>query len=104
MVRGPEDTVAGFPIEYFGGNSKDILKQEVQSCSRRQCLGKTVATGFGKDVESLEGENMIGPDLAPFPKTSGVQTGGKRKRGLRKRKSLKKKGGSVMSNLMMESQ
>ena len=45
---------------------------------------------------------MTGPDLAPFPRTSGVQTGGKRKRGLRKRKSLKKKGGSVMSDLMME--
>ena len=92
-----------FPIEYYGGNSKRYFPAgSPELVPEDSAYGKTVATGFGKDVESLEGENMTGPDLAPFPRTSGVQTGGRKKRGLRKRKSLKKKGGSVMGNLMME--
>ncbi len=101
--QGPRGNGNSFPIEYFGGKSGRYYESgSPELVPEDSAYGKTFATGFGKNVPSLEDENMTGPDLAPFPRTSGVQTGGRKRKGLKKRKSLKKKGGSVMSELMME--
>ena len=72
MVRDLED-MAIVSLNILVVIPKDILKRgSPELVPEDSAYGKTVATGFGKDVESLEGENMTGPDLAPFPRTSGV--------------------------------
>merc|ERR1711918_94133 len=82
-----------FPIQYFGGKLDRYFPQgSPELVPKNGAYGETIATSFGKNVPSLYSKNMVGPNLAPFPNSSGIQTGG------RKRKN--KKGGSIVNDLL----
>ena len=88
-----------FPIQYFGGKlNRYFPAGSPQLVPKRNAYGETIATSFGKNVPSLYAKNMVGPNLAPFPDSSGIQTGGKRS--LKKRKSTK--GGSIVKDVLSE--
>ena len=86
---------AEFPVQYFGGSLSRYYPEGSEELKvPDSSYGETIATSFGKSVPSLTEKNMVGPDLAAFPKPSGIQTGGKRK--------SSKKGGSVVTDLVSE--
>ena len=70
------------PIQYFGGElnryfpdgSKELIPAE-------GAYGPTVAKSFGTYDKTLTCGPMrsTAPNLAPFPNSSGIQTGGKKK-------------------------
>jgi hypothetical protein len=66
------------PIEYFGGNSGRYFPEgspELKPPSH--AYGETVATSHGVSIPG----NQMGPNLGAYPTSSGAQTGGgKRKR------------------------
>ena len=83
----------GFPIQYFGGKlNRYFPAGSPELVPKNGAYGETVATSFGKNVPSLYAKNMVGPNLAPFPNSSGIQTGGKKKKN--------KKGGSIVNDLL----
>ena len=79
------------PIQYFGGElnryfpagSKELIPAE-------GAYGPTVANSFGTYDKTLTCGPMksTAPNLAPFPNSSGIQTGGKRKKSRRKIKQF----------------
>merc|ERR1711934_533336 len=88
-----------FPIQYFGGKLDRYYQMgSPELVPKNNAYGETIATSFGKNVPSLYAKNMVGPNLAPFPDSSGIQTGGKRS--LKKRKSTK--GGSIVKDVLSE--
>ncbi len=67
------------PSEYFGGNSgRYFAEGSPELMPADSVYGKTHATSHG----TLIGNNMMGPDLGPYPGGTDKQTGGyKRQRG-----------------------
>ena len=64
------------PIEYFGGNSGRYFPEgSPELVPANSAYGNTFATSHGTQI----GNNMMGPDLGPYPNAS-QQTGGRRKR------------------------
>ncbi len=64
------------PIEYFGGSSgRYFAEGSPQLVPENSAYGKTHATSHGTLIDN----NMMGPDLGPYPYTSGKQTGGRRR-------------------------
>ena len=89
----------GFPIQYFGGKlNRYFPAGSPELVPKNGAYGETVATSFGKNVPSLYAKNMVGPNLAPFPNSSGIQTGGKKK----KNKTSGGGSGSSASSLALE--
>lgn len=60
------------PAEYYGGNSKRYYGQEPMP--ENHAYGKTNAVSFG----SISPDMMsTGPNLGPYPNSSGMMTGGR---------------------------
>lgn len=91
--QGSRGHDVSFPIQYFGGKlNRYFPTGSPELVPKNGAYGETVATSFGKNVPSLYAKNMVGPNLAPFPNSSGIQTGGKKKKN--------KKGGSIVNDLL----
>ena len=66
-----------FPIQYFGGKlNRYFPTGSSELVPKNGAYGETVATSFGKNVPSLYSKNMVGPNLAPYPNATNLQTGG----------------------------
>ena len=81
------------PLEYFGGNSGRYFIDSLVN------VGKDIVSGvsgsylpqsFGT-VGAALGDGFTGPNLFPHPLSSGVQTGGRRRRRSRKTKRANRK-------------
>lgn len=81
----------GMPVEYYGGNSGRFSANAGASC--RHAYGDALSQSHGTDREG----GVVGPNLAVYPNSSLLQTGGKRKRSnarkSRGRKSVRKSRG-----------
>lgn len=67
------------PSEFYGNNSGRYFPEGSMELTNpllgsATAYGSINATSHGVEV----GNNLIGPNLAPFPGSSGVQTGGRR--------------------------
>merc|ERR1712010_105454 len=98
--QGPRGHGYSFPIQYFGGKLDRYFAQgSKQLVPQAHAYGENIPTSFGKYVPSLYAKNMTGPNLAPSPGSSGIQTGGRK---LSKKRKNSKKGGSVVSDILGE--
>ena len=97
-----------FPIQYFGGKlNRYFPTGSSELVPKNGAYGETIATSFGKNVPSLYSKNMVGPNLAPFPNSSGIQTGGKKSKSKKSqnsksKKSKSKKGGNILNDAISE--
>jgi hypothetical protein len=80
------------PAEFYGGNSGRYFAEGAKELiPEDSAYGKTNAVSFG--VTNL-GMTETGPNLGPYPNSSGMMTGGAKKRSYRKgRKGTKAKKG-----------
>merc|ERR1711907_302819 len=98
--QGPRGHGYSFPIQYFGGKLDRYFAQgSKELVPQAHAYGENIPTSFGKYVPSLYSKNMTGPNLAPSPGSSGIQTGGRK---LSKKRKNSKKGGSVVSDILGE--
>lgn len=78
------------PAEYYGGDSKRY--HAIAPAPEDHAYGKTNAVSFGSIAADMQ---STGPNLAPYPNSSGMMTGGAKRRGS---KSKGKKGMRKRSN------
>jgi len=80
------------PIQYYGGTLPRYFPEgSKELIPANGAYGPTVARSFGVYDKALTcgPSRSTAPNLAPFPNSSGIQTGGKKKG--KKKKSKKKK-------------
>lgn len=79
------------PAEFYGGNSgRYYATGAPELVPADSAYGKTRAVSFGQLADDMK---TTGPNLGPYPNSSGMMTGGKRKynKGKKGRKSTKSK-------------
>jgi hypothetical protein len=75
------------PIEYFGGNSGNYHVEPFVNQDSSGAYGDFVAQSFGEPFNNTG----TGPNMFVHPNSSGSQTGGRRRRSKKSRRSLSKK-------------
>jgi len=67
------------PSEYFGHDSGRYFPAGSSNlCPQPSAYGPTHATSHGMPIGNIKGIGQsMGPDLGPFPNSSGTQTGGR---------------------------
>merc|ERR1711934_613772 len=70
----------GMPIQYYGGKlDRYFADGSPQLETGNSAYGKINARSFGNFGDGKSDCGFTSPNLAPFPKSSGIQTGGKKK-------------------------
>ena len=76
------------PLEYFGGNSGRYFPEgSTELADGSSAYGPFYSVSQG--VPSANGQ-MFGPNVGPYPASSCTQTGGKKRRSQKGKKSIKK--------------
>merc|ERR1712178_435349 len=89
----------GMPIQYYGGRlDRYFAEGSPQLETGNSAYGKINARSFGNFGGGKSDCGFTSPNLAPFPKSSGIQTGGKKKSKKNIKKS-KQKGGDGNHNI-----
>ena len=71
----------GMPIQYYGGKlDRYFAEGSPQLETGNSAYGKINARSFGNFGDGKSDCGFTSPNLAPFPKSSGIQTGGKKQK------------------------
>jgi hypothetical protein len=95
-IAGPVKQQGGgvLPAEYFGGNSGQYFEEgspELLNCET--AYGRVIPRSHGVVMDAPNG-NWMGPNLASFPNSTTLQTGGSRRRRRTNKRTSKRGGGS----------